>query len=225
MPFMIAAASRALPPAAAGKSAPLRLPDGGSIGAIRSLSKDQSLYAEGDSAASFYKVVSGVVRTCRLLRDGRRQIAAFQLPGDIFGIEHGNRHRFAAEAVGDVTVIAYRRGRLDTPMSSDDGLAREAMDAVVAALERAERHMLLLGRKGAMEKVATFLLDMAGRVHGSVIELPMSRIDIADHLGLTIETVSRSLTHLERDGTIALPATRRTVVIRQMAALRRLEGL
>lgn len=194
-------------------------------GATRHLLKDEEVFAEGNRAAFFYKVVSGAVRTSKLLSDGRRQIDAFHLPGDIFGIEAGAEHRFSAEAVGDATVIVYRRCSLESLTSGDASFAREIVAAMMRSLERAQDHMLLLGRKSALEKIATFLLDIAARVsEGDAIDLPMSRTDIADHLGLTIETVSRSLTQLERQGVIELPAQRRTIVLRDKSALRHLDA-
>ncbi|HEX2727151.1 MAG TPA: helix-turn-helix domain-containing protein [Beijerinckiaceae bacterium] len=193
-------------------------------GATRRLGKDEEVFGEGDRAAYFYKVVSGAVRTSKLLSDGRRQIDAFHLSGDIFGIESGDEHRFSAEAVGDAAVVVYRRCALDTLASQEGTFAREILAAMMRSLERAQEHMLLLGRKSALEKIASFVLDMAERSGDDVIELPMSRTDIADHLGLTIETVSRSLTELERKGLIALPAQRRTIRLRDKAALEHLRA-
>jgi CRP/FNR family nitrogen fixation transcriptional regulator len=195
------------------------------LGATRVLARDEEIFAEGDRAAFFYKVVSGAVRTSKLLSDGRRQIDAFHLPGDIFGIESGEEHRFSAEAVCNATVIAYRRCSLDTLASTDGSFARQIVAAMMRSLERAQDHMLLLGRKSALEKIAAFLLDMTDRVSDDDhVDLPMSRTDIADHLGLTIETVSRSLTQLERQGVIELPAHRRTIVLRNKAALLQLNS-
>src|SRR5205823_9235192 len=130
------------------------------------------------------------------------------------GIERGDDHRFSAEAVGDATVVAIRRCSLDKLALSDSLLARQVVATAFLSLERAQQHMILLGRKSAVEKVAAFLLDMAERVHVDAIELPMSRSDIADYLGLTIETVSRTLTQFERDAVIELPAARRNIVLR-----------
>ena len=195
------------------------------LGATRAYTKDEEVFAEGDRASSFFKVVSGAVRTSKLLSDGRRQIDAFHLPGDFFGIESGEEHRFSAEALGETTVVAYRRCSLDLLAAGDTGFARQLVAAMMRSLERAQDHMLLLGRKTAMEKIATFLLDLSGRVpQAGQVDLPMSRTDIADHLGLTIETVSRSLTQLERQGVIELPTHRRSIVLRDKAALRRLEA-
>lgn len=195
------------------------------LGSTRVVAKDEQIFAEGDRAAYFYKVVSGAVRTAKLLSDGRRQIDAFHLPGDIFGIESGEEHRFSAEALGPAIIIMYRRCSLDILASSATAFAHQIVAAMMRSLGRAQDHMLLLGRKNAMEKIATFLLDMADRVaEDDHVDLPMSRTDIADHLGLTIETVSRSLTQLERQGIIELPAHRRTIVLRNKAALRHLDA-
>ncbi len=175
------------------------------------LTKGEELFAEGDDAEFFYEVVSGAIRTYKLLSDGRRQIDAFHLPADIFGLEAGTEHRFSAEAVGDVTVIAYRRSRLATLIQDDAEFRDRIMNATLRSLERAQDHMLLLGRKTAQEKMASFLLDMAERLSDDHehFELPMQRSDIADHLGLTIETVSRTLTQFARNGLIELlPASR-----------------
>jgi len=188
-------------------------------GLPRALAKDEELFAEGDQADHFYKVLSGAVRTCKLLSDGRRQIDAFHFAGDIFGLEAGDAHRFCAEAVNAARVVAYRRPQLLA-------LGEAAMAAVLANLERAQDHMLLLGRKTAPEKMASFLLGMAGRLPGlgGQFDLPMQRIDIADHLGLTIETVSRTLTQFARDGLIELPAASRSVRLCNKSALRLLNA-
>ncbi|MBJ6125736.1 helix-turn-helix domain-containing protein [Microvirga splendida] len=194
------------------------------VGSVHSYAKDEEIFAEGDRAAYVYKVLSGVVRTSKLLSDGRRQIDAFHLAGDIFGIEAGDEYRFCAESVGDCIVVAYRRSNLGALMGSDTQLAQDITMGMMRSLVRAQNHMLLLGRKSALEKIATFLLDMAERTSGDdALDLPMSRTDIADHLGLTIETVSRSFTQLERQGVIELPSARH-VVLSNKAALERLNA-
>ena len=192
-------------------------------GLRRTVTAEAEIFAEGDRAATFYKVVSGVVRTYKLLSDGRRQIDAFHLPGDIFGLEAGAEHRFNAEAVTEARLEVHRRE--PRALAGDDGaLAREVVASIMRGLERAQDHMMLLGRKSARERIATFLLTMARRMGcgGTAMELPMSRTDMADHLGLTVESVSRAVTLLERGGLIALPPNRRMVVIRDAEALARL---
>src|SRR5215831_19845033 len=190
------------------------------------LAKGEELFAEGEAAEYFYKVVAGTVRSYKLLSDGRRQIDAFHLAGDIFGIEAGAEHRFSAEAVGGVAVIAYRRSALDRLTREHPAFGEQVMSAMIRSLERAQDHMLLLGRKTAQEKIATFLLDMAERISDDDehFDLPMLRNDIADHLGLTIETVSRTLNQFDREGLIRLPAASRSVMLRNRAALERLNA-
>jgi CRP/FNR family transcriptional regulator, nitrogen fixation regulation protein len=193
------------------------------LGLVRRYAKDEEIFGEGDRTAYYYKVVEGTVRTSKLLSDGRRQIGAFYLPGDLFGIEAGDEHRFSAEAVGEAKVVSYKRCGLEGLAANDNDFAVAIVEALMQALARAQDHMLLLGRKSAIEKIATFLLELSERLDEDSFELSMSRTDIADHLGLTIETVSRSLTQLERKGYIALPSTRR-VELRDKPALAQLVG-
>lgn len=178
------------------------------------LAKGEELFAEGEAAEYFYRIVSGTVRTYKLLSDGRRQIDAFQLQGDIFGIEACAEHRFSAEAVGDTTVMAYRRSSLDRLTREHPAFGEQILSSMLRNLQRAQDHMLLLGRKTAKEKIASFLLDLAQRLDKTDrVELPMQRNDIADHLGLTIETVSRTLTEFARNGLIALSAGSRSIAL------------
>src|SRR5262245_15803041 len=157
------------------------------VGARMSVHRNAEIYGEGEPATQLYKVVSGIVRTCRFLIDGRRQIGGFYLPGDTFGLETTAEHTCSAEAVTDVDLLVIKTG--EPSLQLWDLLGRE--------LRRTQDHVLLLA-KTAPERVATFLLDMARRIRSrDEVELPMSRQDIADYLGLTIETVSRTLTQLE----------------------------
>jgi CRP/FNR family nitrogen fixation transcriptional regulator len=193
-------------------------------GVTMHIASDQQIYAEGDEARCFYKVVSGVVRTCRFLSDGRRQIDAFHREGDVFGFEAGADYRMAAEAVTDCSVIAYRRRGLEAIVSQDDRLSRWFFSHAMTWMASAREHSLLLGRASAAQKIAAFLQEVAERDScGGVIELVMSRQDIADYLGLTIETVSRTLSQLDRDGVIGLPSARR-VVVKDRRALRALNA-
>jgi CRP/FNR family nitrogen fixation transcriptional regulator len=196
----------------------------GLTGTVMQFAPDREIYAEGDEARSFYKVVSGVVRTCRFLNDGRRQIDSFQVTGDVFGFEAGADHRLTAEAVSHCTVIAYRRRGLETTITQDDRLGRWFFSHAMTSLERVREHALLLARGSAAQKISAFLLELDQQEgNNSLVDLPMSRQDIADYLGLTIETVSRTLSHLERDGTIELPSARR-IVLKDRRALRALNS-
>src|SRR3990167_7908560 len=184
-------------------------------GVTRKLTRGEELFAEGDASEFFYKVVSGTVRTYKLLSDGRRQIDEFHLAGDIFGLE----------AVEDASVVMFRRRRFAAIAQEDPSLGDQVMASLMHNLERAHDHMMLLGRKSAQERIATFLLDMSKRIaKGASFDLPRQRSDIADHLGLTIETVSRTLTQFARDGLIKLAAARRSVVLCDKAALRQLDA-
>jgi CRP/FNR family nitrogen fixation transcriptional regulator len=159
--------------------------------------KRTEVFGEGEQAEYVYQIISGAVRTHKLLADGRRQINSFHLPGDMFGFENGATHRFSAEALVETQArIMTRRGLLDA-MASQKGSTTKLLRLITQSLQHAENHMLLLGRKTALEKVAAFLLEMDERQdHPNVMILPMTRRDIADYLGLTIETVSRALSIL-----------------------------
>lgn len=191
-------------------------------GHLRKYGKNAVVCGEGQSATHYYRVVAGAVRACSHMRDGRRQIAAFYLPGDIFGFERGAEYRLSAEATRRATVAAYPRCSLEAPASIARPQIDEMLENALISMERAQRHIILLSRRDAYERIASFLLDLSDRMGREVMELPMSRIDIADHLGLTIETVSRMFAQLERSGLIALPAPR-TAVVRDRPGLRRLQ--
>jgi CRP/FNR family transcriptional regulator, nitrogen fixation regulation protein len=189
------------------------------IGTCMNFSRNTEIFGEGDPADYLYKVVSGVVRICKLMSDGRRQIGAFYLPGEVFGLEAEEAHRFSAEAIGDCRILVVKRSLFLAKATRECAVVAELWSQTMADLQQARNHMLLLGRKNAQERIAAFLLEMAERLSRTgEVELPMSRQDIADYLGLTIETVSRTLTQLERDGLIAIPVSRR-IVFRDRAAL------
>lgn len=159
--------------------------------------RGSEIYGEKEPAEYVYQVKSGAVRSYRLLSDGRRQIAAFHVSGDIFGMESDSIHRFTAEAVVDTTVRLIRRESLDAAAENDGTLIKNLLYVTTTNLRHAEDHMLLLGRKRSMERVAAFLIEMDGRLTAAgTLALPMTRRDIADYLGLTLETVSRSLSYL-----------------------------
>lgn len=187
-------------------------------------SRNQEIFGQGEPAAHVYRVVSGAVRTIRYSSDGRRQILSFHLPGDVFGLEPGDTRTLSAEAVSDTEVAAIRRSLIDSAASESAVAARALMELTQRQLEAMQEHALVLGRKGAGERVAAFLLQLSDRTAPrSEVELPMSRADIADYLALTIETVSRAFTQMEREHTIALPSSRR-VVVRDRSALELLEA-
>jgi CRP/FNR family nitrogen fixation transcriptional regulator len=184
--------------------------------------QDAEIYAEGGEATYVYKVVSGMVRTCKFQNDGRRHIDAFHKQGDVVGFELGAEHALSAEAVTDCVVVPYRRHTLEAKAARDETMALQLYTYAMQSLERTRQHAQLLGRGSAPQKLAVFLLDLAGG-RDEEVELAMTRQDIADYLGLTIETVSRTLSHLERDGVIRLAAARLIKLV-DRAALRKLCG-
>ena len=181
--------------------------------------REEEIFGEGAPAIYVYKVLSGAVRTCRILRDGRRQIDEFHFAGGYFGIEAGPEHRTSAEAIADSTVLVARRLSSADLAGQDNDVARQLLKLTIEGLKRTQDHVVLLGRKSACERVASLLLDLSERAGSPcTLEVPMSRQDMADYLGLTIETVSRTLTQLQVDGMIYIPTSRR-IVLRDRAAL------
>lgn len=194
------------------------------IGSTMNFPRNGEIYGEGEAMRSFYRVVSGAVRTYKLLGDGRRQISGFHLPGDIFGLGTGAKYQFSAEAVTAASVIAVDRSTLAKLAARDSELANELWALTAEELDHLRGLMTTLGRKNAHERLAAFLLEMAERVGANgALDLPMSRQDIADYLGLTIETVSRAFTDMERRHAIDLP-TSRHVVMRSRAALSHMQA-
>jgi CRP/FNR family transcriptional regulator, nitrogen fixation regulation protein len=178
-----------------------------------SYSKDEEIYGEGEPAEYVYQVIRGAVRTCKLLNDGRRQIGTFHLPGDVFGLEPGSAHRLTAEAIADTTVRLVKRRSLEAAAGSNVRVAHNLWTMTAGELRHAEEHMLLLGRKNAMERVASFLLEMDRRLaRAGMMALPMCRRDIGDYLGLTLETVSRALSQLHNEGVLGFSGARQIVL-------------
>lgn len=176
-------------------------------------SRNAEIYAEDEMAGYVYKLISGVVRISNLLPDGRRQISAFHLPGDMFGFEVDDLHHASAEAVVPAKVIAFKWRSLMSATAST-GFVHELLNRTMIGLRQSQEHLLLLGRKNALERLAAFLLELAQRSgQDSVLDLAMPRHDIADYLGLTLETVSRMFAELKETGTIRLESARRVHMI------------
>jgi CRP-like cAMP-binding protein len=193
------------------------------MGAPMPFTRNAEIYGESEPADYVYKVVSGAVRTYKIFDDGRRQIGAFYFPDEVFGLELGDEHEFSAEAIDNSVILVVKRSALVALADRDPDMARRLWSFTAGELQRLQRHMLLLV-KSAEERVACFLLEMARRLAlAETVDLPMSRQDIADYLGLTIETVSRTLTQLETKAAIALPKSRR-IVLRNRSALNRLDA-
>jgi CRP-like cAMP-binding protein len=190
--------------------APLR-----KIGTVSSFARNTTIFNEGDAAESSYKVITGAVRLCKMLPDGRRQIAFFFMPGDYFALGEGSEHSFTAEAVSDVTVVCYARRRMEGLCDELPGMRKALVSLLHRDLSDAQNHLVMLGRQTAKERVASFLLILAERMQakdGDTIDLPMGRQDIADYLGLTIETVCRALSDLKRSKLITTPNTHQAML-------------
>ncbi len=165
------------------------------------------IYAQGEKCRNLYQVEFGAVRIYRLLSDGRRQISAFHLAGEVFGFEADKSHHFFAEAICGTGI------RVLSPSASH--VVPELLPMALQSLVRAQEQLLVLGRQNAVERVAAFFVEMSERQGGLCqVELPMSRLDIADYLGLTIETVSRVFSKLRLKGVIRLPSLRSVEIVK-----------
>lgn len=182
-------------------------------GLVLPYARDAEIFAQESEVEHFFKVVSGAVRITRILADGRRHIVAFHFAGEVFGLEAGAEHHYSAEAVVASRIACVRRSVIASETRRAGDATAVVWRLMAEELGRAQDHALVLGRLSAEERVCAFLEDMAARQGGGdVVDLPMSRIDIADYLGLTIETVSRTLTNLERQGAIGFAGVRRIVL-------------
>lgn len=177
------------------------------ISVVQRLVPTKTLFSEGDEAKDVFEVVRGTLRLYKLLPDGRRQITGFLSEGHLLGLTHENYYLYTAEAMTDVTVCRYPRSRFSRMVDEVPGFAKRLLAVTSNELCAAQDQMLLLGRKSAVEKVASFLLTLVQRhtIKRDEIRISMTRTDIADYLGLTVETVSRTLSKFRQDGIIALP--------------------
>ncbi len=189
------------------------------IGIIVTVRDGETLFHAGDEARHYFKVQTGALRTCRLLAGGKRHVGAFFFEGDYLGLDSDDRYRCSAEAVTEAKLIKYPRSVVGRMEDQHPGLRRRLIDLISAELSGAHTRMMWLGRKTAVERLASFLLAMAERQgDGDRISLPMTRTDIADHLGLSTETVSRTFTEIKTKGFIRLVGTD-GVTVRNRAAL------
>jgi CRP-like cAMP-binding protein len=175
------------------------------FGTTISVSRDHQIQAQGDPSIYFWRVLAGCVRTVKLLEDGRRHVGEFLFPGDLFGLEAAGACDFAAEAVTDVVLRRYQRRMVESLAESHAGLAGRLREISLGKLRAAQGQLVLLGRKTATERVASFLAELGAGASGRTgLILPMCRTDIADHLGLTVETVCRVLAQLKREGVLSI---------------------
>lgn len=196
------------------------------FGLAVSVEAGRTIVVEGDPIDYVYRILSGSVRLYKAVADGRRQIIDFLGPQDCFGLTGFDRHAYSVEPITDVTLTRYKRKRLEAAIKDQPELGHQLFRLACYELNRAQQSMLLLGRKSADERVASFLLDLIDRRNDDdrkdvSLQLAMSRQDIADHLGLTIETVSRIFTRLKRAGLISLQ-DRHTVILTDITKLSRI---
>ncbi|HTI03377.1 MAG TPA: helix-turn-helix domain-containing protein [Acidisoma sp.] len=176
-------------------------------GALVDIEKGCDIIAQGDAAEYCFEVVEGCVRSVQRLEDGRRQVSDFLMPGDVFGLDAVGEHEFAAEAVTAVTIRRLRLSTVELLAEEDAAFGQRLRRHLTRQAKAMRSRIVLLGRMTAAERIAAFLLEMTERLEGSrqgIVELPMSRGDMADYLGLTIETVSRCLSDLKRCGVISV---------------------
>jgi CRP/FNR family transcriptional regulator, anaerobic regulatory protein len=200
-----------------------RLPEEAGPGVTQRVKAGQTIIIEGDPIDHYFRILAGTVRLYNAVADGRRQIIDFLGPEECFGLTGLDEHAYSVEAITDVVMIRYPRQRLDSAIEKKPDIGRQLLRLACSELSRAQRRMLLLGRKSAEERLASFLLDLVERRDESsqdaaFLHLAMSRQDIADHLGLTIETVSRLFTRFRRAGLIGLP-DRHSVILNDAGRL------
>lgn len=195
---------------------------------VETVESGGTIFWEGDPATHVFEVVEGVLRVFKLLADGRRVITGFIYPGDILGVALKDHYLYTAEAVSEVKLRRFGRRRFRERVDASPELRPQLFARLCDEMAAAQDQMVLLARRSAEERVCSFLLQIARRTGASdggnrAIALPMSRLDIADYLGLTIETVSRVMTRLTSRGMIA-SAGRQAIVIRKPARLESLAG-
>ncbi|WP_432761562.1 helix-turn-helix domain-containing protein [Rhizobium calliandrae] len=187
------------------------------VHSIVTCQRGEQIYAEGDATDKCFQVSAGAVRVSRVFANGGRQVVSFHLAGEMFGFEAGPQHRFFAEAIAETRMAVFERGPVQQHLP-------ELLALAVDGMERAQEHLVVIGRQSAIERVALFLTDLSNRLGGTrQLTLAMSRQDIADYLALTIETVSRAITELRERSVIALRHAR-IVYIMNPDALRSLCG-
>lgn len=182
----------------------------------------QIIFNECDAAATIYTVVSGDIRLSRMLDDGRRQITAFKSKGEFIGLSSSGEYTSDAEAINDVVVCQFTSHTLEHSLEEFNALQTRLIEMMQVEMLGLQDHMVLLGRKTPLEKIANFIIERAKKEGGEdwddrsgeiEICLPMTRADIADFLGLTIETVSRTFTKLRKLGVIELKAAHEVLIL------------
>lgn len=208
------------------RAAPSPRPGGAlrAIGTVRHFAAQQTIFAEGEPAAHFMLIIHGMVRSCSAFADGRRFIGAFYAAGEIFGLERNAAYLASAEAVCETAIVLYPAPDWSDVTSPHDNLSRQIFSAMMISSDQARCHAKMLGRLRAIEKMATFLLECHDRNNQCTqLTLEMTRQDIADYLGLTVETVSRCLAQLKRQALISLQTSRHLRLL-DVVALQAISG-
>ncbi len=179
------------------------------IATRRTFESGDCIFDEGEPARHVFNVTEGAVKIFKLLADGRRQVTGFLFAGDFLGLASDEAYAYSAEAVSTTRVCRFQRRQLDEMLQRYPLMERRLLDIASNELAQAQEQMLLLGRKTAKERIASFLLLLSRRARQggrqeNPVTVPMSRSDIADYLGLTTETVSRTFTKLKSEGLIEL---------------------
>ena len=200
------------------------LEDAARLSHVTHIAEGQALFCEGDDADFIYEILEGVVRTSKLLSDGRRQVLSFGYPGDLVGLSHDQYYHSDCEAVCKVKLRVHHKNAFNASFRNEPEFGSKLLRFAAAEINNMQEHFIMLGRKSATERVASFLVVLLDRVgeqrdRKTCFSLPMCRSDIADFLGLTIETVSRTLTKLRASGVIELPNKHRVCVCKAHALL------
>ncbi len=195
---------------------------------MEKLAAGEAVFWEGDAASHVFQVAEGCLRLYRILPDGRRAIMGFRFAGELLGVSCQGTYLYTAEAVTPVRLRRLSRARLQAVGAGADQLQALLLTKIFEEMSAAQQHIIVLGQLGAEERVANFLVSAARRTGADqrkpvAIELPMTRLDIADYLGLTLETVCRVISKLKRDGLVALEGRHR-VILRRMSELQELAG-
>lgn len=183
----------------------------------KDLSAGDTLFDEGEPATHVYNLTAGCLKLYKLLPDGRRQVTGFLFAGDFVGLANSEDYIYSAEAVSDVALCSFEKHKIDKLMNAHLSLEKRLLGMARFELAEAQEQILMLGRKTAKERIASFILMLSERAQrrGEVenpVEFPMNRNDIGDYLGLTTETVSRTMTRLRKSGAISLDSDRSIVI-------------
>ena len=192
------------------------------------LEHDETVFIEDDTSTFLFNIASGAVRLSKGLPDGRRQITGFLFPGDFLGLSIANHYAYSAEVLGPTSLCRFNRKQLLPLLDRFPQLEHRLLDLASNELAQAQAHLMLLGRKTATERITSVLLALVDRngknqPEGVTIELPMTRYDLADFTGLSVETVSRTFSKFRKQGLFSMP-TARSIIIHDIGQLEQFSG-